>query len=153
MCLNAPNITGELKYVVLRLFKKVRDSARTRLFEGYYIDPGTVLRCDGVTSRGSDDHDLSATFVCFPYLALKTPESRHRHSPSQYPMRSILQILYPYESTSIREAPPSFCKDEPHTSDHVLYVPQLWVVIVGSSELIRALKLTGTHLTCVQNIS
>ena len=138
MCLNAPNITGELKYVVLRLFKKIRDCARKRLFDGFYIDPGTVLRCDGATSRTTSDQDLSAIFVCFPYLALGTPRNHLQHSSSEYPTRSILQILYPYESTSIREAPPSFCKDASHASDRVMHVPQLWTVIIGSSELMRA---------------
>jgi hypothetical protein len=134
MCLNAPNITGELKYVVLNLFKKVRDTARKRFRENYYVTPGTVLRCDGATSRSVGDHDLSATFLCFPYLALGAPSDLHRQN-SDYPTRSMLQVLYPYETTSVHETPPSFCKDTQHASDHLLYVPQLWTVIVGSSEL------------------
>jgi hypothetical protein len=137
MCLNAPNITGELRYVVLRLFKKVRDTARKRLFDGFYITPGTVLRCNGTTSRNEIEHDLSATFICFPYLALEAPRAHSRQTSSDYPTRSILQTLYPYESTSIRETPPCFCKDTPHASEHVMHIPQMWIVVIGSSESIQ----------------
>jgi hypothetical protein len=138
MCLNAPNITGELKYVVLKLFKKVRDTARKRFRDSYYITPGTVLRCDGATSRSAEDHDLSVTFICFPYLALGTPNDHHRQN-SEYPTRSMLQVLYPYESSSIREAPPSFCKDAQHASECIMCVPQMWTVIIGSSRFKPAL--------------
>jgi hypothetical protein len=133
MCLNAPNITGELRYVALRLFKKIRDTARKRFRDSYYITPGTVLRCDGATSRSAADHNLSVTFICFPYLALEAP-SDHDRQTSDYPTRSMLQILYPYETTSVNETPPSFCKDANHASDRLMYVPQLWTVIIGSSE-------------------
>jgi hypothetical protein len=136
MCLNAPRITGELKYIVLRLFKKVRDHHQKRLFDGFYINPGTVLRCDGTTSRSLDDgHDLSATFICLPYLSLNFPAEYASKVSSEYPTRSILQVLYPYESTSIRETPPSFCKGASSSLDRIMYVPQLWTVIVGSSKL------------------
>jgi hypothetical protein len=138
MCLNAPNITGELKYVVLKLFKKVRDTHRKLYRDIYHVTPGTVLRCDGATSRSAADHDLSVTFICFPYLALGEQNGKH-HQDYDYTTRSMLQVLYPYETTSIREAPPSFCKDAQHISDYTMYIPQLWTVIIGSSEFKLAL--------------
>lgn len=132
MCLNAPNISGELRFVVLRLFKKVQDTCRKRLFDGFFIDPGTVLRCDGFSSRGTNNVDLSATFVCFPYLSMGERRNEDCSQTSEYPTRSILQIFYPYESTSNQETAASFCKDA-STKKNVLYVPQLWVVFIGSS--------------------
>lgn len=134
-CLNAPAITGELKYVVLRLFKQVRECARKRLFDGFYIEPGTVLRCDGATSRKNSDRSSSAIFVCFPYLALRTQKDHSHQSSSDYPMRSILQHLYPYESTLLREEPPSFCKEVSYMSKFLMYIPQSWTVLIGSSML------------------
>jgi hypothetical protein len=136
MCLNAPDITTELRYVVLRLFKQIQDSARKRFFDGFYIEPGTVVRCDGTTSRTTSGDDLSATFICLPYLALKARQEYPRQEFSEYPTRSMLQSLYPYESTANREAPPRFYKDVPHAKNNVMYVPQLWVVVIGSSKLI-----------------
>lgn len=144
MCLNAPNISGELRFVVLRLFKKVQDTFRKRLFDGYFIDPGTVLRCDGFSSRGTKDDDLTATFVCFPYLSMGERRIDHGSQNSEYPTRSILQIFYPYESTSNQETAASFCKDVSIKTKNVLYVPQLWVVIIGSSTTL----LRFSSVTC-----
>jgi hypothetical protein len=145
MCLNAPNISGELKYVVLRLFKKIHNCGRKRHFDGFHITPGTVLRCDGVTSR-SDDPNLSATFLCLPYLSLDPSAKYLHHNSSEYPTRSMLQVVYPYESTFIRESPPSFCKSASSYSDRVMYVPQLWTVIIGSSMTSRR-KVVETDLS------
>lgn len=134
MCLHAPHISGGLKHIVLSLFEKVRDSARHRHFDGYQIDPGKVLRCDGSTPKSFSDHDLSAIFVCFPYLAWGRREPQLSQDPSGYPARSIQKSLYPYETTSTRDALPSFRKGSQHLSGHHLHVPQVWIVIIGSSE-------------------
>lgn len=138
MCLNAPGISGELRFVVLRLFKHVQDNFRKRFFDGFAIDPGTVLRCDGTSSRAANNHELSATFLCFPYLSVGSRSQNSQSATHDYPTRSIMRILYPYESTEDRETAPSFCKSTPHASESVLYVPQLWAVIIGSSKHFKA---------------
>jgi hypothetical protein len=137
LSLNAPGISGELKYVVLSLFRRIRDSCRRKLFDGYQIEPGTVLRCDGVSSRSLDEEGLSATFLCFPYTTLTT-ETRQSFAQSDqpYPIRTVLQTLYPYESTSERDSPPAFSKDLPGMSKCSMCVPQLWAIIIGSSTFI-----------------
>ncbi|OAL53759.1 hypothetical protein IQ07DRAFT_318209 [Pyrenochaeta sp. DS3sAY3a] len=152
MCLNAPNISGELRFVVLRLFKKVQDTCRKRLFDGFFIDPGTVLRCDGFSSRGTNNFDLSATFVCFPYLSMGERRNEDCSQTSEYPTRSILQIFYPYESTSNQETAASFCKDA-STKKNVLYVPQLWVVFIGSSTGSTLSSLFGQMLINLKSMS
>jgi hypothetical protein len=131
-CLNAPGISGEARFIVLRLFKHIQETSRKRLFDGYSIDPGTVLRFDGKTSGEEEISQLSATFVCFPYLSLGERPHLFRPTKHEYPTRSLLQTLYPYESTGNREMAPGFCKDIPRLSDHVLYVPQCWAVVIGS---------------------
>jgi len=137
MCLNAPGIGGEARFLVLRLFRQVKDAFRKRLFDGYHIEPGTVVRCDGSSSRNVDNLQLSATFVCFPYVAVRRhhqsfPPSGHKY----YPMRSMLQILYPYESTPHQEPAPSFCRDLPQVAEHAMFVPQCWAVMIGSGKLV-----------------
>ena len=142
MCLNAPGIGGEARFLVLRLFRQVKDAFRKRLFDGYHIEPGTVVRCDGSSSRNVDNLQLSATFVCFPYVAVRRhhqslPPSGHKY----YPMRSMLQILYPYESTPHQEPAPSFCRDLPQAAEHAMFVPQCWAVMIGSGKLVVPLPL------------
>lgn len=153
MCLNAPSISGELRFVVLRLFKKLQDTFRKRLFDGFVMDPGTVLRCDGSSSREIEDHELSATFVCFPYLSMGERRNDLLPLKQDYPTRSILQILYPYESTSNQETAASFCKSMPHVLKSVLYVPQVWIVIIGSSRLPNVILFRHRMLMDGQNTS
>jgi hypothetical protein len=133
MCLNAPGISGEARFIVLRLFKHIQDTFRKRLFNGYSIDPGTVLRFDGTTPSDDETSQLSATFVCFPCLSLGKRPPMFQATKHEYPTRSLLQTLYPYESTLNRELAPGFCTDIPRLSGHVLYVPQCWAVTIGSS--------------------
>jgi hypothetical protein len=141
MCLNAPGISGEARFVVLRLFKQIQDAFRRSLFDGYSIEPGTVLRCDGVSSRKPDALHLSATFICFPYLYVGQRQQKLDTIKHEYPTRSIMQILYPYETNLNREAAPSFCKHLPQASERVLYAPQCWAVIIGSSKTLPRFKL------------
>jgi hypothetical protein len=93
-----------------------------------------VLRCHGTSLRGEHDTELSATFVCFPYLS--TGERHHEMGSTndEYPTRSILQVLYPYESTSSRDASPILGKGGSPSTEHVISMPQFWAVIVGSSK-------------------
>jgi hypothetical protein len=142
MCLSAPDITAELSHVVLRLFKQVQDIARKRFFDGFYVETGTVLLCNGTRSRTTSGNDLSATFICLPYLAL---EARQDYSPqerSEYPTRSTLRSLYPYESTANREAPPRFFKGTLRDNNNIMYVPQLWIVILISSRSVGTQSTT-----------
>jgi hypothetical protein len=144
MCLNAPNISGEARFILLRLFKHIQETFRKRLFDGYSVDPGTVLRFDGTTPSDDGTSQLSATFVCFPYLTLGKRPHIFQSSKHGYPTRSLLQTLYPYESTGNREVAPGFCKDIPRLSDHVLYVPQCWAVMIGSRKLHACIGGTST---------
>ena len=145
MCLNAPGISGEARFIVLRLFKHIQEAFRKRLFDGYSVDPGTVLRFDGTTPSDNKTSQLSVTFVCFPYLSLALRSRMSQSTKHEYPTRSLLQILYPYESTGNREVAPGFCTDFPKLTEHVLYVPQYWAVMIGSRKAdlyVRRLSLT-----------
>jgi hypothetical protein len=146
-CLNAPGISGEARFIILRLFKHIQETFRKRLFDGYSIDPGTVLRFDGTTSSDEDISQLSATFVCFPYLSLGERPHMFQPAKHEYPTRSLLQTLYPYESTGNREVAPGFCKAIPRLSDHVLYVPQCWAVIIGSRKFCACMSRRKTNLS------
>ena len=119
---------------MLRLFEQIRTKHQTQQFDGYCIEPGTVLRYDGMSSGTTDTTQSSAIFMCFPYLSVGARQQTVKSPEDEYPTRSILQTLYPYESTALREETPSFCSDSPQALDQVLYVPQCWVVILNSGK-------------------
>ncbi|KAL1801753.1 hypothetical protein ACET3X_002095 [Alternaria dauci] len=140
-CLNAPGVNSKTRFTMLRLFEQIRTKHQKQQFDGYCIEPGTVMRYDGIPSDGTDNTQPSASFMCFPYLSVG-PRQQPADSPKMgYPTRSILQTLYPYESTALREETPSFCSDSSQASDQVLYVPQCWVVILDSTILISCSEL------------
>lgn len=135
VALNAPGINGELKYVVLKLFKQIHNTCHKRVFGGSQIEPGTVLRCDGESSRSVSGNNLSVSFLCFPYMTLKQ-QKQHRHRMGQdYSTRSMLQILYPFESTHDRDRQPAFCRGGSKSTRSIMYIPQLWVLAIGSSTI------------------
>lgn len=114
-----------------------------------------MLRCDGNSPADAEVMQPSATFICFPYLSVDM-RKRTVHPPVlDHPTRSILQTLYPYESTAFREEPPSFCSDQPAASDRVLYVPQCWIVILNSGKNLTAvffysLTLLDIVISCAE---
>lgn len=135
MCLDAPGISGEARVLVLRLFRQVQDVFRKRLLDGYHIESGTVVRCDGSSSRNVGNLQLSAAFVCFPYVAIRSHHQIGPQSGGEYPTKSMMQILYPYESTTHQEPSPSFCRDIQKAAEHAMFVPQCWIVTIGSGKL------------------
>lgn len=119
---------------MLRLFEQIRTKHQKQQFDGYCIEPGTVLRYDGMSSGTTDATQSSAIFMCFPYLSVGARQQTFKSPEDEYPTRSILQTLYPYESTALREETPSFCSGLHQALDQVLYVPQCWVVILNSGK-------------------
>ena len=127
-------MNGELKHVVLKLFKRIRDTYRKQIFENFQIQHGTVIRCDGQSSRTLPDDCLTATFLCFPYLTLQRRQHFEQHTSHNYPSRSMLQTLYPFETISDRDRPPAFCRDLTGSAKAIMYVPQMWMLVVNSSK-------------------
>lgn len=126
------------------------------MFDGYSIEPGTVLRCDGVSPGDANVVQPSAIFICFPYLSVGTRQEPVHSAEPGYPTRSILQTLYPYESTTFSDEAPSFCSDRPQSADQVLYVPQCWIIILNSGKIPyatyshRNLTSIDTLLSCAE---
>ncbi|CAN9079806.1 unnamed protein product [Alternaria alternata] len=145
-CLNAPGINGKARLILLRLFEQIQIEHREQLFDGYSIQPGTVLRCDGSSSGEPNTEQPSAVFMCFPYLSVAIRKEAIHLPELGYPTRSMLQTLYPYESTTFREEPPSFCSHLTPAADQVLCVPQCWIVILDSRLVISSAELTGTEI-------
>ncbi|CAN9414361.1 unnamed protein product [Alternaria alternata] len=145
-CLNAPDISSKTRFTMLRLFEQIRTKHQKQQFDGYCIEPGTVLRYDGMSSGTTDATQSSAIFMCFPYLSVEARQQTFKSPEDEYPTRSILQTLYPYESTALREETPSFCSGLHQALDQVLYVPQCWVVILNSDTVISCSELKLDNL-------
>ncbi|KAB2109550.1 hypothetical protein AG0111_0g1407 [Alternaria gaisen] len=153
-CLNAPGLSGEARFTLLRLFKQIQAKHRKQLFDGYLIEPGTVLRCDGVSPGDANVVQPSAIFICFPYLSVGTRQEPVRSAEPGYPTRSILQTLYPYESTTFSDEAPSFCSDRPQSADQVLYAPQCWIIVLNSDTLVSCAELgSGAIINPIVSLS
>ncbi|KAF2110714.1 hypothetical protein BDV96DRAFT_583628 [Lophiotrema nucula] len=146
VCLNSPHLRGELKFVVLQLFKRIRDRFQKTHFEGLQIDPGTVLRCDGDDSRNLREHEHSAIFLCLPYATLVDQKRRSVEGAQDYSMRSLMQILYPYEPSSGRDRAPVFSNGFPNASKKTMFIPQLWVAIIASKYIITCAEADASTL-------
>ncbi|CAN9172495.1 unnamed protein product [Alternaria alternata] len=118
-CLNAPGINGKARLILLRLFEQIQIEHREQLFDGYSIQPGTVLRCDGSSSGEPNTEQPSAVFMCFPYLSVAIRKEAIHLPELGYPTR---------------------------TADQVLCVPQCWIVILDSRLVISSAELTGTEI-------
>ncbi|KAJ4295507.1 hypothetical protein N0V90_007520 [Kalmusia sp. IMI 367209] len=57
-------------------------------------------------------------------------------STQEYPIRTLLQTLYPHEPSTGRDRPPVFCKDFPRSEQGIMYVPHLWSIIIGTRYLL-----------------
>ncbi|KAF1957180.1 hypothetical protein CC80DRAFT_491984 [Byssothecium circinans] len=143
----APNLSAELRVLVLQLFEKLQTSNKTKFFDGHRMDPGTVLQCNGSTEQTSDQANLSVTFLCFPYLSLRQKSLPMDHSEQTYPIRTLSQTLYPHEPAMGRTSPPAFCKGLPKSVTGILYVPHLWAVVIGSRYLLTCSECNVSGLT------
>ncbi|KAF3036897.1 hypothetical protein E8E12_002171 [Didymella heteroderae] len=141
-CLNAPKITQEMQYVVARLFEKIKKTHCRQYFDGYSLSPGIALRWDGSTPGYKKGQHLTASFVCFPFLNMQGRNTETRHNQEGFPNRSVLQTLYPYDSTSERDMPPIFSRIAPGAADKVMLVPQVWCVSIGHKYLVTYTQLS-----------
>lgn len=135
------------------LFHKVRVTLQKKLYDGLSLEPGSVLRVDDQKQIGTHS---TATFMCLLYISLKPPHRMNSGDGDVHPIRSMLQMLYPYASTHDKDSPPSFCKDSAHDSKNIMYIPQLWAVVIGSStigDVLRRNRLTISPeyiITCAE---
>ena len=125
------------------LLDKIKNRRISHFSDGCYIEPGTVLRADsrGVHTNGKED--ISVTFLCLPYLMVGAMEGRGKKDECEgYPLKSLLQWAYLGESTKERDADqafPKYAKGET-TKHSILYVPNLWVLILHNSKPENSLR-------------
>lgn len=119
------------------LLRKVRQRHEESSAYGSFIQPGTVLRCDGADPQHWEKPDLSAIFVSCPYFDVA--ESRPANPPSDASLhltRGLFQFHYPQEVTLDREVDQIFGHIKGVRSNQFLRVPQLWLMVLQSETII-----------------
>lgn len=134
-----PNISENYRKVTLALLHKLRKEKERRLINGAFIEPGTVYRCDGHTKelhQDTLDETPSAIFACMPYFSIE-PLERDTFDPSGsfHPRRTLFQSLLPLRDNRQRDLNQAFCRYSSESSPHIIHVPLIWVLIIGSGEL------------------
>jgi hypothetical protein len=123
--------------VVGYLLKKLQEDYESPSAYGRYIEPGTVIRCDGTDRNHPDHSDLSAIFVSFPYLDIgswRPPDPPK--DESMHLSRGLFQASYTQENALERESEQMFRKIKGIKTDQYLRVPQLWALVLQSETII-----------------
>ncbi|KAH6616338.1 hypothetical protein C7974DRAFT_427340 [Boeremia exigua] len=123
--------------VVMYLLDHVQDHHEQLSAYGSYIEPGTVLRCDGMDRHNRHKPDHFVTFISFPYFdtshgsPFEPPEDASLHLT-----RSLFQQFYPHEVAKDRDDSQQFKKFRQTRGGEYLRVPQLWILILDSSTIV-----------------
>ena len=162
-----------------RLVRRVRQECERHFVGGSFLIPRSVRYDSKDSSKYSADK--SCMFVAFPYFAVTQEQPRSPMANAQgdekqkHPMRSLLQSIYRLNDTSERDQSQSIrmlspshlqsCIDTVRgedsglsrtVNDEMIYVPQLWAVILGSDRLmtfgpISDRSLQGTNILLREN--
>lgn len=116
-----------------QLFEKVRREHSKQFMDGCMLQPGTVIRADSQDPGDPTQPQRFANFIACPYFAVKEPSPRdHTAHDGLYPLKSLLQTFYQYESTHQRDEQQAFSEHYEKEGKKIMCVPQLWVVFTGS---------------------
>jgi hypothetical protein len=124
--------------VVMYLLDHIKTQFEHSSAYGSYIEPGTVIRCDGMSQKHRDVSDISVTFLSFPYFDIgygsspKAPRDKSLHL-----VRPLFQQHYPKEFTRDRDENQQFRGFQKDERVHTyLQVPQFWALILNSTTMI-----------------
>jgi hypothetical protein len=86
---------------------------------------------DGKSAKS--DH-FSAVFCSFPYVRIRKTSRHQCHDDRSYPEMSLLQSMYPFESTDERDSEQTTCMI-PDNMGKIVTVPQIWTLSFGQNLL------------------
>ncbi|KAF3050681.1 hypothetical protein E8E11_009871 [Didymella keratinophila] len=134
--------------VVMYLLNNIKDNYEQTSAYGRYIEPGTVIRCDGRERKQRDKPDISVTFVSFPYFDLGSGDIPAAPKDDTLHMaRALFQQFYPKENTKDRDDDQQFRRIKLIRDGHYLRVPQLWLLILNSMTIITCGPSTLADVT------
>lgn len=145
--LATPGISDIHREVVERLFETITKERMHNYVDGRFIEPGTVLRADAQSNDTAQG--ASATFVSFPFIDIHpgpgVTEGQSRAPLGQHPPRSLLQTYWPQISQAQDRQDSLRARWDLPKSDMV-FVPQLWAVILGEDFLVTAGRIPSHEL-------
>ncbi|KAJ3568386.1 hypothetical protein NPX13_g6437 [Xylaria arbuscula] len=97
--------------------------------QGYYMEPGTVLRCDVKHDQEPARCKKSVFFCSVPYLQLGKREKHRRLNDKDdnrlHPARTLMESLYEYDLIDDRDSRQAIRQCPPSEQDNILYLPQI----------------------------
>ena len=144
--------------LVARLLNKVQNTSERKFVHGRYLRPITMVydgeNPDISAAPGTEERHIrkTATFVSLPIFTMGCPV---RHTSSKdfegHPVRALLQSRYRLESTKRRDkeqviTKTTSIKDHLANEDHVVHVPQIWVLIINNYTIITCAALDASIL-------
>jgi hypothetical protein len=119
------------------LLNNVRNDFEYESAYGSYIQPGTVLRCDGMERRQRHKPDVSIIFVSFPFFDVgQDPQMEESSDDTLHLTRTLFQQFYPEELTNDRDDNQQFRRFKQTRKGQYLRVPQVWMLILNSQTII-----------------
>jgi hypothetical protein len=114
----------QTRSVVCRLLNLIKSK---KLDEGWYIKPGTVLRCD---MEHEEELGVSAIFVSVPN---SHPGSSAKFSTTKFEQR-LCEAFCPFVASPDQDKNQQFRKHEGAKLDQVLWVRQTWILVSRSGK-------------------
>ena len=138
LALQLPGLYGDDIVLVRRLLKNVWQTYGRDFSHGQFLESGTMCYESSSVLEGKQEEKKTATFFCLPYFSIDEPRAascQSRDEVSLHPIRTLLQYRYRSFSTPERGAQTwQPCKGK------VLHVPQIWGLVLNSSELCDILQ-------------
>jgi hypothetical protein len=136
ICLGLPNLSQRLGLLTREVLAKVERHKVKAFLDGFFIEPGTVLRA----VEKCQPEPQAVIFSCIPYLELQKPPRRPppKQSERLFPPRTLMQAMYPYEPVRDRDSEQAYRKLGNNQTNKLVYVPNLWMINIG----------TGIVVTC-----
>jgi hypothetical protein len=124
------------------LFKALYDRKLSKSRNTWFIQPGTVLRCD-VDSGGKTV--ASATFASVPQLQVD-PFNRNFGSKFRKGIcvpRKLHETFNPHDTSFQRDKKQVFRKQDGAAADEILWTCETWILIVDSGKCAFLHLVTG----------
>ncbi|RYC54211.1 hypothetical protein CHU98_g11998 [Xylaria longipes] len=155
LVLNCQYLDEDFKTLADRLLKvecaKFEKKYSSGSNQGYYIEPGTVLRCDVRYDQEPARGRKSVFFCSVPYLQL-AKRGEHNGNLNEksnkriHPARTLMESLYDYDLLDDRDGRQAILQCSPPEQGSILYIPQIWYLLCGSDVLISCSQLPRTEI-------
>lgn len=131
LALQSPHVRGSdaMSIIARRFMTKVKKRFSIPSSQGERISHG-VLRCDAQGVEDGLPINVTATWLCFPYLSKGGNDNEHISAKAARgcsPSKTLFQSLYEDRSNLACDEIQTFKKE----TKELLYVHQVWILLLG----------------------